>query len=178
MSRIKSALPSVLEDRIENKIFVIRGQRVMMDRDLAELYQVSTKRLNEQVRRNRKRFPIHFMFRLSKEENNSLRSQNATLNRGQHSKYFPHVFTEHGVTMLASVLNSDQAIQVNIQIIEAFIRLRGILNEHQELRKKIISMEQKYDQQFQEVFLAIRKLIEPPKILKPKKEIGFHTHLQ
>ena len=117
----KNSLSAVLEERIENKIFVVRGQRVMMDRDLSDLYEVSTKRLNEQVRRNRKRFPVHFMFRLSKEENDSLRSQIATLNRGKHSKYLPHVFTEHGVTMLASVLNSDRAIQVNIQIIETFI---------------------------------------------------------
>jgi hypothetical protein len=176
MSQIKSS-SVVLEQLIEQKIFMVRSQRIMIDRDLAELYGVSLKRLNEQVKRNQKRFPIHFMFRLSKEEAHSLRSQIATLNRGGHSKYLPYVFTEHGVTMLASVLNSDCAIQINIQIIEVFIRLRGILNEHQELRKKIASMERKYDSRFQEVFLAIRKLIEPPKLQKPKKEMGFHTRL-
>ena len=173
-------------ERIEKRIIVIRGQKVMLDRDLAELYGVRTKVLNQAVKRNKKRFPADFMFQLSKTEQNqlvttcvrfkkllkpSLRSQIVTLKRGHHLKYVPFVFTEQGVAMLSSVLNSERAISVNIQIMRTFTKLRQILATHADLRKRLESMEKKYDQQFQVVFEAIKKLIDPP---KPKKgKIGF-----
>ena len=112
----KDLIVSIPVERIENKILLIRGQKVMLDKDLAGLYGVETKRLKEQVKRNLERFPHDFMLELTKEENDSLRSQNATLKRGGHSKYLPYAFTEHGVLMLSSVLNSKKAIQVNIQL--------------------------------------------------------------
>src|SRR6266849_10784845 len=119
-------------ERIEKAILLIRGQKVMLDSDLAELYGVATKRLNEQVRRNRARFPKDFMFQLTGKEAESLRSQNATLKkgRGRHRKYAPYAFTEQGVAMLSSVLNSERAIEVNIAIMRAFVRLREILSSH------------------------------------------------
>jgi len=164
--------------RIENKIILIRGHKVILDKDLADLYKVPSKRLNEQVKRNRKRFPEDFMFQLTKDEVQSLRSQFATLKkgRGKHYKYMPYVFTEPGVAMLSSVLKSNRAIQVNIQIIRTFIKLRQLLLTHTELRKKIESMEKKYDQRFKVVFEAIRQLLKPPD--KPKRIIGFRTNNQ
>jgi len=151
---------------------MIRGQKVMLDNDLAALYQVSTKRLNEQVKRNLKRFPDDFMIRLTEEENNSLRSHFATLKRGQHKKYLPYAFTEQGVAMLSSILNSERAIQVNIAIMRAFIKLREIMATHKDLARKIDEMERKYDHQFKVVFDAIRQFLIPPE--KPKKRIGFY----
>jgi len=160
-------------ETIKNKILLIRGQKVMLDRDLAKLYGVSTKRLNEQVKRNIKRFPEDFMFQLTREEVKSLRSHFATLKlkRGRYVKYLPYAFTEQGVAMLSSVLNSERAILVNIQIMRAFTKLRQMLLTHKDLKRKIEDMENKYDQQFKVVFDAIRELLEPP--LKPKKRIGF-----
>jgi hypothetical protein len=158
---------------IERKIYLIRGHKVMLDSDLAELYGVSTKRLNEQVRRNDKRFPEDFMLQLSPEEAESLRSQNATLKtgRGQHRKYLPYAFTEQGVAMLSSVLNSDRAIEVNIQIMRTFVKLREMIASHKDLAKRLDELEKKYDKQFSIVFEAIRQLMIPPE-RKPKK-IGF-----
>jgi len=161
---------------IATKILIVRGKRVMLDRDLALLYDVPTKRLNEQVRRNRERFPEDFMFQLTKGELDSLRSQNATLNekesrRGKHVKYLPYVFTQEGIAMLSSVLNSDRAIKVNIQIMRAFVQLRQMLLANTDLRRKIEEMEKKYDQQFAIVFEAIKQLLEPP---KQTQAIGFH----
>jgi hypothetical protein len=127
-------------ESIERRIFLIRGHKVMLDRDLAELYGVTTKRLNEQVKRNRGRFPEDFMFQLSLEEGKSilaLRSQFATLKRGWHLKYAPYAFTEHGVAMLSSVLNSQRAVQMNILIIRAFVALREMLATHKDLARKI-----------------------------------------
>ena len=159
-------------EKITNKIYVIRGHKVMIDRDLAELYGVETKRLKEQVRRNISRFPEDFMFELSEDEEALLRSQIATLEgKGKHSKYLSMVFTEHGVAMLSSVLKSDRAILVNIQIMRTFTRLREMLAGHKELEKKIEAMEEKYDEQFRVVFEAIKQLLKDDE--KPKQRIGF-----
>ena len=159
---------------IEQKIFLIRGQKVMLDSDLALLYGVSIKRLNEQVRRNCRRFPADFMFQLTKEESEVLRSQFATLEkgRGQHRKYLPYAFTEQGVAMLSSVLNSERAISVNIEIMRAFVRLRQLLSTHKDLARKLEELEKKYDEQFAVVFRAIRELMTPPEPPK-KRPIGF-----
>ena len=160
---------------IENKIYLIRGQKVMMDMDLATLYGVETKYLNRQVRRNIDRFPGDFMFQLTKNEAEVLRCQNVTLEivekRGRHSKYLPYAFTEHGILMLSSVLNSKRAIGVNIQIMRAFVKLRQLLSAHADLRRKIEGMEKKYDGQFKVVFDAIKALIQPPP--RKTKKIGF-----
>lgn len=163
---------------IERRIFLIRGQKVMLDRALAELYGVPTRRLNEQVKRNRKRFPADFMFQLTLAEANavpSLRSQNAILKRGQHIKYKPYAFTEQGVAMLSSVLRSERAIEVNIVIMRAFVKLREILATHKELAQKLDALEKKYEKhdfQIKAVFDAIRKLIEAPNI-RTTRRIGF-----
>ena len=158
-------------ERIASKINLIRGMKVMLDRDLAELYDVETKVLKQAVRRNIDRFPPDFMFELTEEENQSLRSQNVTLKRGQHSKYLPFAFTEQGVAMLSSVLKSDRAIHVNIQIMRAFTQLRQMLSTHEDLKRKIESMEKKYDQQFQIVFETLDQLLTIES--KPKKKIGY-----
>lgn len=169
---MKEIIPS---ETIVSKIYFIRGHKVMLDRDLAELYGVETKRLKEQVKRNSERFPADFMFELSPEEFNNLRSQIATSNRGG-TRYLPMAFTEQGVAMLASVLHSDRAIQVNIQIVRAFVQLRRMIASHAGLRNKIEAMENKYDRQFRIVFDAIKELIasqeaEPPKTME---QIGFN----
>lgn len=157
---------------IESKILFIRGQKVMLDRDLAILYGVETRVLNQAVRRNEKRFPPDFMFQLSQEEAAELsRSQFVILKRGQNIKYLPCAFTENGVAMLSSVLNSERAISVNIQIMRTFTKIREMLATHKELRQKIEKMEKKYDAQFRIVFDAIKQLMDPP--LKAKKRIGF-----
>ena len=161
---------------IEKKIYLIRGHKVMLDNDLAELYGVPTKRLNEQVKRNVTRFPADFMFQLTAEEATSLRSQFATLKqrRGQHRKYLPFVFTEQGVAMLSSVLNSERAIQVNIAIMRAFVKLRELLLTHKELAHKFAELERKIEKHYGEIkviFDAIRKLVTSPE--KPEKKIGF-----
>lgn len=156
-------------EHIESKILLIRGQKVMLDRDLAYLYGVPTKRLNEQVRRNLKRFPADFMFQLTEEEVMVLRSHFATSKTGRGgSRYHPYAFTEQGVAMLSSVLHSERAIQINILIMRAFVKLRQILSSHRELAKKLEDMERKYDAQFKVVFDAIRELMAPP----TKKQIG------
>jgi len=163
-------VPQVL---VERKIFLIRGRRVMLDRDLAELYGVETRTLNQAVKRNLNRFPDDFMFSLTSEEAVELsRSQFVTLKRGQNIKYLPYAFTENGVAMLSSVLNSERAVEVNIQIMRTFTRLREMLLTHKDLQRKIEDMEKKYDHQFKIVFDAIKQLIihEEP---KKKKPIGF-----
>lgn len=158
---------------IEKKILLIRGKKVMLDSDLAVLYGVPTKRLNEQVRRNLRRFPPDFMFQLTFDEAESLRSQFATLKtgRGRHRKYLPYVFTEQGVAMLSSVLNSERAIEVNILIMRAFVKLREMLVAHKDLAKKLEEMEKKYDAQFKVVFDAIYELMKPPE--PSRRRIGF-----
>lgn len=164
--------------QIESKIFEIRGVNVMLDNDLAELYDVETKRLKEAVRRNIERFPNDFMFELSQEEYNSLRTQNATLEngRGKHSKYRPFAFTEQGVAMLSSVLNTPNAIQMNIQIIRAFLLLRNFAITNVELTQKLIELELKYNKQFKDVYEALNYLISKDKQeieQKERKRIGY-----
>ena len=162
------------QEVIEHRIFVIRGQKVMLDRDLAQLYGVETKYLKRQVRRNLERFPLDFMFQLSKEELKDWRCQFGTSNYSDKKglRYPPYVFTEPGVAMLSSVLNSKRAVQVNIQIIRTFIKLREMLLTRVELRRKIEAMENKYDQQFKVIFDAIKRLMTLPKP-KRKPQIGF-----
>jgi hypothetical protein len=158
---------------LESRIYLVRGHKVMLDSDLAELYGVSTKRLNEQVTRNIGRFPEDFMFQLEEDETKALRSQIATSNDGRGGRrYFPRVFTEQGVAMLSSVLKSERAAQVNIAIMRAFVRLRRLLATHEELARKLNAMEQQYDAQFKIVFDVIRRLMEPPSE-EPKRPIGF-----
>lgn len=162
------------EDIITNKIYLLRGQKVMLDEDLAQLYGVKTGRFNEQVKRNIRRFPIDFMFQLTKDEFENLKSHFATSSWGGRRK-LPYAFTEQGVAMLSSVLNSERAIQVNIAIMRTFTKLRGMLATHKELRQKIEEMERKYDKQFQLVFTSIKELFD--KFSEPKKSkpiIGFH----
>jgi hypothetical protein len=169
--------PSVtLPEVIVQKILLIRGEKVILDSDLAILYRVSTKALNQQVRRNPGRFPSDFMFQLTKDEYDLLRSQIVTLKKGSghHRKYLPYAFTEQGVAMLSSVLNSERAILVNVEIIRAFVKLREILATHKDLARKLEELEKKYDEQFVVVFKAIRELMtpaEPP----PKRRIGFRV---
>ena len=157
---------------VENKILFLRSQRVMLDADLAELYGVSTKRLNEQVKRNFDRFPSEFMFQLSSKESGLLmRSQIATGSK-RNVRYRPYVFSEHGAIMLASVLNSSIAIQASIAVVKAFIRIRELLATHKDLARKLVELENKYDAQFKVVFDAIRDLMEKP-AAKPLRIKGF-----
>jgi len=159
-------------ERIERSILLIRGHKVMLDADLAVLYAVSTKRLNEQVRRNRSRFPGDFMFQLTGEEVRSLRSQFATSKKGRGGRrYAPLVFTEQGIAMLSTVLNSERAIQVNIEIMRAFVRLREMIATHKDLARKLEALEKKYDAHFKVVFDAIRELMARPE--PNKRKIGF-----
>ena len=145
----------------------------MLDTDLAELYQVLAKVLNQAVKRNRSRFPEDFMFQLTVEEVDSLRSHFVTLKlgRGQHRKYLPFAFTEQGVAMLSGVLRSNRAVQVNVEIMRAFVRLRQMLASNAELARKLDALERKYDTQFKVVFDAIRQLMAPPDA--KKRKIGF-----
>ncbi len=163
------------QERITQAIRVLRGHKVMLDMDLAQLYDVTTGRLNEQVKRNLARFPDDFMFRLTPEEFDLLISQNAisSSRRGGRRKP-PYAFTEQGVAMLSSVLRSTRAIQVNIEIMRAFVRLRQILATHKDLARKLNALENKYDHQFKVVFDAIRQLMAPPEPAK-KKPIGFQS---
>jgi hypothetical protein len=160
-------------ERIERAILMIRGHKVMLDADLASLYSVEAKVLNQAVKRNIERFPADFMFQLSAEEADFLRSQIVTLKpgRGRHRKYLPYAFTEQGVAMLSSVLHSPRAVQVNIEIMRAFVRLRQMLQQSADLARKLALLEDKYDTQFRAVFDAIRELMKPP--AKPKRPIGF-----
>jgi hypothetical protein len=171
MRRDKVMVPLV---EIERRILTLRGQKVMLDSDLAGLYGVTTKRLNEQVRRNRGRFPRDFMFELSSEETATLRSQNATSKRGRGGRrYAPYAFTEHGAIMLASVLSTRVAVQASVHVVRAFVRLREILATHRDLARKLEELEGKYDAQFKVVFDAIRQLMAPPE--KARRSIGFRV---
>jgi hypothetical protein len=155
---------------IESKILILRGKKVMLDRDLAALYSVETKMLKRAVKRNIERFPDDFMFQLIKEEFDNLRCQNGTSSWGG-QRYLPYAFTENGVAMLSSILNSKRAIPVNIQIMRTFTKIREMLATHKELRQKIGEIEKKYDHQFKIVFDVIKYLIEPAQ--KSGKRIGF-----
>lgn len=163
---------AVPEEIITSKIYFVRNHKVMLDKDLAELYNVETKRLKEQVRRNIDRFPESFMFELTLDEYASLRSQIATLKRGRHSKYPPFVFTEHGILMLSSVLNSELAIKMSVQIIETFIQLRKLVINYEEIMKKINQMESQNNEQFSEIFDVLQQLLEKPKE-EPRNKIGY-----
>jgi leucyl aminopeptidase len=159
---------------VKQQIFVARGQRVMLDQDLAKLYGVTTKRLNQQLRRNLKRFPQDFAFQLTLTEAKAIaasRLQNATLKKGQNIKHPPHVFTEHGAIMLASVLNSRVAVQAGVFVVRAFVQMRAALLEYAELSRKIDKLAATYDYRFQQVFDAIRGLMVQPN--KPVHTIGF-----
>ncbi len=164
-------------ERIEKSIFLIRGLKVILDRDLAELYGVRTKALKQAVRRNAKRFPQDFMFELTKEEFENWRSQFVTSNRDKMGlRYRPMAFTEQGVAMLSSVLNSERAIEVNIAIMRVFVRLREMMATHKELAFKLIELEERlegHDEQIQNIFEAIRQLMTPPERLRRK--IGFEA---
>lgn len=163
-------------ERIEREIVVLRGHRVMLDEVLADLYGVSVKVLNQAVRRNIERFPGDFMFQLAKEEAAALRSQIVTLEslgRGRHRKYQPYAFTEQGVAMLSSVLRSERAVRVNIEIMRTFVRLRQLLQSNADLARKLNALEKKYDARFKVVFDAIRELTTPP--AKTKRRIGFSS---
>ena len=191
--------PDLIAIQAERRILLLRGHKVMLDFDLAELYGVETKTLNQAVKRNRERFPEDFMFQLSKEEaahlnslagisnekedssqsqsaaasanDDSSRSQSVTLKRGQNIKYRPHAFTEQGVAMLSSVLRSSRSVQVNIAIMRAFVRLRELLLTNTDLARKLDAIEKKYDAQFRVVFDAIRQLMSRP--APPRGRIGF-----
>jgi len=166
------ARETIPQEVLAAKIFLIREQKVMLDRDLAALYGVEAKMLNRAVKRNMERFPVDFMFQLTREEYaDILRCQFGTLRHGRHSKYLPHVFSENGVAMLSSVLKSRRAIAVNMQIMRTFTKIRELLNTHADLCRKLEKMEKKYDYQFKVVFDAIKNLITLPG--KKTKRIGF-----
>jgi hypothetical protein len=161
----------VTSDRLEHRIYLIRGQRVMLDRDLSELYGVKAIALRQQLKRNRDRFPKDFVFQLNKKELAVLLSQNVIPSGRELGGSKPYAFTEQGVAMLSSVLTSRKAVQVNIAIMRAFVRMREVLLDHQDLLRKIQEMELRYDGQFDEVFDAIRALTWPPE--PPRRPIGF-----
>ena len=161
--------------RIERAVVRLRGHNVMLDVDLAVLYGVEIKALNQAVKRNRLRFPPDFMFRLTPAEARSLRSQTVTLDRGRgrHRKYHPYAFTEQGVAMLSSVLRSQRAVRVNVEIMRAFVRLRQWFESHADLRSKLDELEEKYDEQFAVVFQAIRRLMTPA--ARTVRRIGYRV---
>jgi hypothetical protein len=161
-------------ERIQRAILLLRGQKVILDRDLAALYGVPTKVLKQAVKRNAARFPADFMFVLTRQEFMNWRSQFVTSNPDRRGlRYAPMAFTEQGVAMLSSVLNSERAILVNIAIMRAFVQLRQLLASHDDLARKLAVLESKYDAQFKAVFDALRQLMAPPK--RPRREIGFHV---
>ncbi len=166
-----SKAPAVTLTALEHRILLLRGQKLLLSSDLAALYEVEARVLNQAVARNRERFPEDFMFALTAEEYANLKSQNVTSSWGGARRAPPYAFTEQGVAMLSSVLRSERAVQVNIAIMRAFVKLREMLASHRELAEKLDLMEQKYDLQFKAVFDAIRELMEPP--VKPRIKIGF-----
>lgn len=173
MDKKKSGTGTALVvERIQQAILLLRGHKVLLDFDLAGLYGVETKNLNKAVKRNIARFPDDFMFELSEEEVASLRFRFGTSNRGGR-RYRPYAFTEQGVAMLSSVLRSERAVNVNIEIMRAFVRLRAMLSSHEDLARKLAALEKKYDAQFKAVFDAIRELMTPPR--PERRPIGFGT---
>lgn len=158
---------------IQSKIYTIRNQKVIIDRDLAELYGVDNKRLNEQVKRNKNFIPEDFVFQLTKTELNNLRSQNATANISPKSRALPYVFTEYGAIHIAHFLKSQKAKQVSIYVTRAFVQMRQMIFNYKRLKEKIETMEKKYDKQFQIVFAGIKQILEIKN--KPKSKIGFKT---
>jgi len=169
-----SSIDLIPDEKIEKAIYLIRGEKVMLDHDLALLYGVETKVLNRAVKRNLQRFPSDFMFQLTAEEADRLRCQIGTSNEGRGGRrYLPYVFTEQGVAMLSSVLNSERAILVNIEIMRAFVKLRQMLASNAELSRRLDELESKYDKQFRGVFDAIRQLMATP--ARGRKQIGFRS---
>ncbi|MDX9973054.1 MAG: ORF6N domain-containing protein [FCB group bacterium] len=167
----------MLTERIESRIYLIRGEKVMLDTDLAALYEVEVKAFNQAVKRNIERFPEDFMFQLTPEEAQSLRSHFVT-SKAEHRggrRYAPYAFTEQGVAMLSGVLRSPRAILVNVEIMRAFVRLRRMLASNADLAAKLDNLERKYDAQFKIVFDAIRQLMTPPEP-KKRRPIGFNSH--
>ncbi len=165
---VNSLIPS---EKVERKIFLIRGKKIMLDRDLADLYNVKPIALRQQVKRNKDHFPPDFIFKLTKKEVEEMVSQNVIPSKQSLGGYLPYAFTEQGVAMLSSVLRSKRAVYVNIQIMRTFTKLREMIETNKDLKKKIEDLEKKYDNQFQIVFDAIKKLIEPE--VKPKRRVGF-----
>ena len=166
--------PAIPDEIITQKIFLVKNQKVMRDADLAVLYGVETKQLKRQVKRNIARFPKDFMFQLTRKEYNSLRSQFGTLKRGEHTKYLPYVFTEQGVAMLSSVLNSERAIKVNIQIMRIFTKIREIAMTHKDVLLKLEQLERKFekhDEDILAIFDTIKAILSPAK--EPRRLIGF-----
>ena len=174
----KKASSIIPVERVESRILSIRSQKVIIDSDLAELYGVTTSRLNEQVKRNIERFPTDFMFQLNKEEFDNLKSQIATSSSGWGGRRkLPYAFTEHGVIMAASALNSKRAVATSIFVVRAFVKLRQMLTPYKEIMKKLQQLEKKlqtHDKQIIEVVKAIRLLMPPPKT-KPKQPFGFRS---
>lgn len=170
-SQIVTSTPYIAVENVENLILSIRGQRVMMSTDLAELYEVAPKVLVQAVKRNLQRFPADFMFQLTREEDANLKSHFVTSTWRGARRATPYAFTEQGVAMLSSVLRSPRAVQVNIAIMRAFVKLRSLLASHRDLARRLDEMESKYDAHFKVVFDAIRKLMSP--LEKPRPRIGF-----
>jgi hypothetical protein len=169
----------ILVGRIAQRIFYLRGQRVMLSQDLAALYGVAVKALNQAVKRNASRFPSDFVFQLTSEEFENLKSQIVTSSWGGLRRALPYAFTEQGVAMLSSVLNSDRAVKVNIAIMRAFVKLREMLETNRKLARKFSELEQrvgKHDEEIAAILEAIRQLMAPPE--KPRREIGFHVREQ
>lgn len=160
-------------ERVAQSILLIRGQKVMLDTDLAELYGVTTKRLNEQVKRNRARFPADFMFQLTEEEKVEVVANCDHLARLKYSPVLPTAFTEHGAIMAASVLNSARAVEMSMFVVRTFVRLRQMLASNAELARKLAALEKRHDAQFKVVFDAIRQLMAPPE--SPRRKIGFQV---
>ena len=172
----KATLTTLPDEVLLNKIYMIRNQKVMLDSDLAELYGVETKQLKRQVNRNIERFPIDFMFELTKQEAEISRCQFGTLKQGENIKYLPYVFTEHGVLMLSSVLNSPKAIQVNIQIMRVFTHIRKSLADNTELRLLIEELRKKTDnntKNIEVVFQYFDELLDKKEKVKPRTQIGY-----
>jgi hypothetical protein len=168
----------VIEQKILNRIYVIRGQKVMIDEDLAEMYSVETRRLNEQVKRNIKRFPKDFMFALTQKEFENLKSQNATSSWGGRRK-LPNAFTEQGVAMLSSILNSDTAIEVNIRIIRVFTRLREYALTHKEILLQLAKLEKEVkgnSKDIENIFMVLKELLEKESKPTPRNKIGFKNY--
>jgi hypothetical protein len=164
---------TIPDEVIINKIYVIRGQKVMLDRDLADLYDVQTRRLKEKVRRNISRFPKEFMFELTKEELEEWRTEYASTNRDVMGiRIAPFVFTEHGILMLSSILSSEKAVQMNIQIIKTFVQLRRIANNYEGLMDKIQQMESQNNEQFSEIYEVLQRLLSKPEE-KPRTKVGY-----
>lgn len=172
----KANIINLQEDLVISKIYIIRGQKVILDRDLAELYGVETKRLKEQVKRNIERFPTHYMFELSKEESEISRSQFATLKQGENIKYLPYAFTEHGVLMLSAVLKSPKAILTSIQIIDVFVKLRKALLDNNEILIAISKLDKRTDNNTKNIEIVFRyldELLDKKETVKPRPKIGY-----